>query len=226
MLIGVIGDSVQELGGYRTHNPFRLYCRRRFKDFIVTVPEAEVMIALRPGVGQWAAEVCAEIPRPFVVVRPDPWPASWPESTKQTFNSLTMKAARVYLAKDPDEYVVDSTLCYSGSRMCFVALRADKRAGRVCEELSKLDGNGIPVAALHPESMPALYDAIGCVEEAREVVPLNFSKRLREAHARLIKMIDQGALADMQESTRKKLCDRAAQMQLLADVADALGSRG
>lgn len=230
-LIGVIGDNAQELGGYSTHNPFRLYCRTRFREFIQAVPEADVLIALRPGVGQWVAEVCVEMRRPFEVVMFEVWPPAWPVNIRTALDHLAAAASRRLLAKDVNGFVHEEAMrrhensLVAERVLCFVAIPYGKSAGGVRAILNSFDKAGIGVAPLHPEAMPPSFAALGALEDARESIPDNLSAKMRKCAEQLreVMKVPGSGLTDKQKAS---LARRIEQAELIADLADVFCTRG
>src|SRR4051812_16470129 len=83
MIIAAFGERPQEMGGFRTHNPVRLWVRSEFKRCLQQYPDARVLCSLDLGVGQWCAEVATELGRDpdfvgfFQCGEPNDWPSSW-----------------------------------------------------------------------------------------------------------------------------------------------------
>lgn len=50
------GGHPSECGGYSVHNPFRQFIENKFRRLLATLPDAEIVIGLASGVGQWLAE--------------------------------------------------------------------------------------------------------------------------------------------------------------------------
>lgn len=206
MLIGM-GQRPQDLGGFRTHNPFRLWAQGTFRSMLRARPDARVVIHLTLGAGHWLAEAALAEGRPYVAVAPDVRQEAdvaadvgtatggrWTRTQLDTHARLLGSAAlTVTRTSDAEATIVDIARRHhaeEGIVDSFVLLNEDRTAGRLVEAWRALTQLGQCRRAGIEEVLPPAYRVAGIIERVRAAIPEGLLAEVRAARAALGPEID------------------------------------
>lgn len=233
LTIGAFGGRPADLGGYRTHNPFRLFARERFRAFLrarvgdAGLADLTLLIAADLGPGQWFAEVAREEGVPFRLVAKPAREGRWNAYQRAGMAELAEAAADVVESEEPEAFICGGLLsraAAAGVRLAFAAAERGKQAGAVAGALRRLREGGVTVVDVDPADLPPAYLAMAAVEDAREAVPDNLVERLAEGRRRLDDLVASGKLspATMERARRRRqqLSDLEAGLRALLDRGD------
>lgn len=228
--IGAFGGRPADLGGFRDHNPFRLFARERFRAFLRREGAAgeeedvRILVAASLGPGLWFAEVAREEGRPYVLVTHGGDEDKWNPTQRAHAAALARDAETVTnTVFSPEEYISSQLRTVSpgsatqswacGTPMAFVAAERDKVAGTVAREVHRLWDVGVPVFAVHPDEMTPPYLVMGALEEVRGAIPDRLLRIVEGAKLQLDCFIAQGM--------RPKPLDRARRRRQELAVLEA-----
>lgn len=233
MLLAAFGEKPQEMGGYRTHNPVRLWIRSVFREALKRHADAELLISLDLGVGQWCAEVAVEENRVFQAVTHDQPPESWNTAQKTKHEELLRAAAyqHFFNAQSNAERALSSLLLDTSRKgqdiYVLAALPEGRTASRVAQAIEYIAKGITPrtkILVLHPEHLPVQWQALGLIEEIRGAIPQGLEDKLEKTAQQLSDLIVSGSVTD--SSIVKKLSKRAHEMRSMKKYIDALMARG
>lgn len=198
--IAAFGGRPIDLGGFRDHNPFRLFARERFRRFLRregAAGEEEdsiLLIAADLGPGQWFAEVAREEARPYRLVARPGADEKWSAHQRAKMAELAVWAEDVVESPEPEAFLSGGLLSAAvpGSRMAFVATDRARVGGRVAAEVRRLKEGGIPVFTVYPDEMTPPYLVLGALEDVRGAIPDGLLRTVEGAKLQLDVLIEGG----------------------------------
>lgn len=232
-IVGAFGGKAADLGGYRDHNPFRLFVRERFRAFLRGAASAgeeeqvHLLIAVDLGPGQWFAEVAQEEGRSFrLIVRPGA-DEKWTATQKARLAQLSAVAEDVVESDEPEAFVAGGLISRLQGfelvrRAAFVAAEGGKLTGRISREAARLRGAKVPVTWVAPEDLPAEYHALAAVEEARAKLTDSLAETVASSRARLAEIVASGNLRPRAEA---RVRERLRELTVLEETVASLRHR-
>lgn len=188
-ILCAFGGRPEDLGGYRNHNPFRLYVRAMFRDLIkarMSAGDVRLVCSLALGPGQWCAEVAREAGLQYDAVFVRDMEGKWPKSQKDHFDELKKRASGQYEATTS---ITDHMVSFTKAKLnhdkpltWFVCNPRDQIAGGVARALVSarphVDDGSLILDLCTPEEMPDQYRALAAMESLREAIPTSLLNQL------------------------------------------------